>query len=35
MISWFRQNGRTLLWALAFAVAVWIAAVTAADPDIS
>ena len=33
MIGWLRQNGRTLLWALALAVAVWIAAVTAADPD--
>jgi len=33
MIGWFRQNGRSLLWALALSVAVWIAAVTAADPD--
>jgi YbbR domain-containing protein len=33
MIGWFRQNFRTLLWALLLSVAVWIAAVTAADPD--
>lgn len=33
MIGWFRQNWRTLLWALMLSVAVWIAAVTAADPD--
>ncbi len=33
MIRWFRQNGGSLFWALALAVAVWIAAVTAADPD--
>jgi YbbR domain-containing protein len=33
MIGWFRQNWRSLLWALALSVAVWIAAVTAADPD--
>lgn len=33
MIGWFRQNGRSLLWALVLSVAVWIAAVTAADPD--
>lgn len=33
MIGWFRQYWRTLLWALLLSVAVWIAAVTAADPD--
>jgi len=33
MIGWFRQNGRSLVWSLILAVAVWIAAVTAADPD--
>jgi YbbR domain-containing protein len=33
MIGWFRQNFRSLLWALLLSVAVWIAAVTAADPD--
>jgi YbbR domain-containing protein len=33
MIGWFRQNWRSLLWALALSIAVWIAAVTAADPD--
>jgi YbbR domain-containing protein len=33
MIGWFRQNWRTLLWALLLSVAVWIAAVTASDPD--
>lgn len=33
MIGWLRQNWRTLLWALLLSVAVWIAAVTAADPD--
>lgn len=33
MIRWLRQNIRTMLWALLMAVAVWIAAVTASDPD--
>ncbi|MFZ5857784.1 MAG: YbbR-like domain-containing protein [Chloroflexota bacterium] len=33
MIGWFRKNWRSLLWALLLSVAVWIAAVTAADPD--
>jgi len=33
MIHWLSENGRTFLWALALSVAVWIAAVTAADPD--
>lgn len=33
MIGWIRQYWRTLLWALTLSIAVWIAAVTAADPD--
>ena len=33
MLRWIGQNYRTFLWALAMSVAVWIAAVTAADPD--
>lgn len=33
MIRWLRQNLQTFLWALLLAIAVWIAAVTAADPD--
>lgn len=33
MIGWFRKNFRSLLWALLLSVAVWIAAVTATDPD--
>ncbi len=33
MIGWLRRNLQTLLWSLLLAVAVWIAAVTAADPD--
>ncbi|GER79558.1 MAG: CdaR family protein [Anaerolineales bacterium] len=33
MIRWLRQNLQTSLWALLLAIAVWIAAVTAADPD--
>jgi len=33
MIGWFRKNFSSLLWALLLSVAVWIAAVTAADPD--
>jgi len=33
MIGWFRKYWHTLLWALLLSVAVWIAAVTASDPD--
>jgi YbbR domain-containing protein len=33
MFRWLSLNYRTFLWALALSVAVWIAAVTAADPD--
>lgn len=33
MWRWISHNFRTFLWALAMAVAVWIAAVTGADPD--
>lgn len=33
MLDRFSKNIRTFLWALALALAVWIAAVTAADPD--
>jgi YbbR domain-containing protein len=33
MIGWLSKNWRTLLWALTLAVTVWIAAVTADDPD--
>jgi YbbR domain-containing protein len=33
MFRWISLNYRTFLWALALSVAVWIAAVTAADPD--
>lgn len=33
MLRWFADNYRTFLWALALAIAVWVAAVTAADPD--
>ncbi len=33
MLSSLSTNFRTFLWALALALAVWIAAVTAADPD--
>jgi len=33
MIRWIGTNLRTFLWALAMALAVWVAAVTAADPD--
>jgi YbbR domain-containing protein len=33
MIRWLATNVRTFLWALAMALAVWVAAVTAADPD--
>jgi YbbR domain-containing protein len=33
MIRWLATNLRTFLWALAMALAVWVAAVAAADPD--
>lgn len=33
MLSRFGTNFRTFLWAFALALAVWVAAVTAADPD--
>jgi len=33
MLRWLSNNYRTFLWALALAVAVWISAVTGADPD--
>ncbi|MBI5934258.1 MAG: hypothetical protein HY867_11170 [Chloroflexi bacterium] len=33
MIRWFQKNWSSMLWALTLSVAVWIAAVTAADPD--
>ncbi len=33
MIGWLSKNWRTMLWALTLAVTVWIAAVTADDPD--
>jgi len=33
MFHWLAQNYRSFLWAFALAVAVWISAVTAADPD--
>ena len=33
MIRWLGTNLRTFLWAFAMALAVWVAAVTAADPD--
>jgi len=33
MIRWLATNLRTFLWALAMALAVWVAAVVAADPD--
>ena len=33
MLRWFKDNYRTFLWALALALAVWISAVTSADPD--
>lgn len=32
-MQWISKNYRTLLWAFALAVAVWISAVTSADPD--
>jgi len=34
MLSSLGRNIRSFLWALAIAIAVWIAAVTAADPDV-
>ena len=33
MFRWVSENYRTFLWALALAIAVWVAAVTSADPD--
>jgi YbbR domain-containing protein len=33
LLAWISANIRTFLWAFAFAVAVWVAAVTSADPD--
>ncbi len=33
MFRWISENYRTFLWALALAMAVWISAVTSADPD--
>ena len=33
MFRWIANNHRTFLWALALAIAVWLAAVTGADPD--
>ncbi len=33
MFRWLSANYRTFLWALALAISVWVAAVTAADPD--
>ncbi len=33
MIKWLRENWRSLVWALALSLSVWIAAVTSADPD--
>ncbi|MFL7871312.1 MAG: YbbR-like domain-containing protein [Anaerolineales bacterium] len=33
MIRWLGTNLRTFLWAFAMALAVWVAAVTSADPD--
>jgi len=33
MVGWISKNYRTLLWAFALAIAVWISAVTSADPD--
>ncbi len=33
MFRWLSTNYRTFLWALALAISVWVAAVTAADPD--
>ncbi len=33
VLQWLSANFRTYLWALALSIAVWIAAVTSADPD--
>jgi YbbR domain-containing protein len=33
MLRWISRNYRTFLWAFALAMAVWISAVTSADPD--
>ncbi|NJN80019.1 MAG: hypothetical protein HC797_05865 [Anaerolineales bacterium] len=33
MLRWIALNYRTFLWALALSIAVWISAVTSADPD--
>ncbi|MBM3126523.1 MAG: hypothetical protein FJZ87_15880 [Chloroflexi bacterium] len=33
MLRWISQNYRTFLWSLALSMAVWMAAVTSADPD--
>lgn len=33
MFRWIADNYRTFLWAFALAIAVWISAVTSADPD--
>ena len=33
MLRWISENYRTFLWAFALAVAVWISAVSSADPD--
>jgi len=33
MIRWLANNWRTILWSLILSLSVWIAAVTAADPD--
>ena len=33
MFRWISENYRTFLWALSLAIAVWVAAVTSADPD--
>ncbi len=33
MFRWISENYRTFLWAFALSIAVWVAAVTSADPD--
>src|SRR6266498_2983492 len=33
MFRWISENYRTFLWALALSIAVWVAAVSSADPD--
>ncbi len=33
MLRWISQNYRTFLWAFLLSIAVWVAAVTSADPD--